>query len=284
MTVACHLMNRRWDVEFHDLEHGEGFDYVARNGTVEIEVECKRASADTGRKVDRDDFGRFAGQLLPPTLKAFALRRAADIVHIRVKDRLPSGDQDLSRLRNAVVGAMEAATATKADAFTVDVLRAGLSHPSKVGEAVMRQEVEHHLETENFHLVYAVVGTGLAVLAVTSEKQDLVLTYIYKQLKHAAEQFSGQRPAVIWTYIEDIEPQDWGVLVGDTGLQRMSNRYMLGKRRQHVFSMAYSSTGQLVSDGGGHFVHTGPLMNYSRLEPEYEKLTQNVVPLRRRPT
>ena len=272
MTVAVHLMTRGWDVEFHDLEEGQGFDYLAKNGAEEIEVECKRASADAGRRVHRDDFGRFAGPLLP-ALQRFAHRGAADIVHLRVKDRLPSRDQDLSRLRDVVLGAMDTATAANGNDFTVDMLRVGLSRPFNVGEAVMRQEVEHHLGTAHYHLLYAGRGAELAVLAITSEEQDRVLTYIYKQLKHAAEQFSRHRPAVVWTYIEGIEPQEWGGLVGDTGLQRMSNRYMLGERRQHIFSMAYSSAGVVVSHGGGHFLHGGPLLQYSRQGPRDAKLT-----------
>jgi hypothetical protein len=273
MTVAVHLMHRGWDVEFHDLEEGKGFDYIARSGGEEIEVECKRVSADKGRKVHRHDFGKFAGPLLP-ALQEFAHRRAADMVHLRVEDRLPSGEQDLLRLRSAVRGAMETATTTKGDAFTVDVLKAGLIHPSRVGESVLRQEVERHLGTGDYHFLYAGKGAELAILAVTSERRDQVLTYIYKQLKHAAEQFSQQRPAVIWTYIEGIEPQAWRRLVGDTGLERMSFRYMLGEHRQHVFCMAYSSAGELISHGGGHFVQGGPVLPYNRLEPEYKKLTE----------
>jgi hypothetical protein len=273
ITVACHLMHRGWDVEFHDLETGEGFDYLARNGAEEIEVECKRASADKGRKIHRDDFGRLAGPLLP-ALQEFAHRRGADIIHLRVENRLPSSDQDLWRLRSGVLHAMDTAAPVEGDGFTVKMLRVGLSHPSIVGEAVMRQEIENHLGTGHFHLVYAVEGVDLAVFAVTSEKRDRVLTYIYEQLKDAAEQFSRQRPAVIWTYIEGIEPGAWSGLIGDTGLQRMSHKYMLGQRRQHVFSMAYSSTAQLVSRGGGHLQHRGPVLNYSRRGPEYEKLTE----------
>jgi len=273
MTVAVHLMHRGWDVEFHDLEEGEGFDYIARNGGEEIEVECKRVSADKGRKVHRHDFGKFAGPLLP-TLQEFAHCRAANIVHLRVKDRLPSGEQDLLRLRRAVHGAMETASATKGDAFTVDVLKGSLSHPSMVGESVLRQEVEHLLGTGDCHFLYAGNGAELAILAVTSERRDLVLTSIYKQLKHASDQFSRQLPAAIWTFIEGIEPEAWRRLVGDTGLQRMSFRYMLGECRQHVFCMAYSSVGELISHGGGHSLQGGPVLPYNRLEPQYKKLVE----------
>jgi hypothetical protein len=177
-------------------------------------------------------------------------------------------------LRSAVLGAMHTATTVSTNEFTVEILRFGLSHLLEVGEAVVRQEVEHYLGTGHHHLLYAGKGADLAVLAVTSGEHDRVLTYIYKQLKHAAEQFSRRRPALIWTYIEGIEPQEWHGLLGDTGLQRMSNRYMLGQGRQHVMSMAYSSAGELVAHGHGHSLHSGPLMHYGRQGSESEKLAR----------
>jgi hypothetical protein len=272
MTVAVHLMNRGWDVEFYDLEKG-GFDYIARNGAKEIEIECKRVGTDTGRKIHRSDFYRMASPLFP-TLGEFAHRRVADIVHLRVEDRLPSRDEDLARLRSAVQTAMETATPTNGDTFTVDIRRVGLSHPRDVGVDVMQQEVQHHVGTPHVHLAFAGQGAEFAVLAVTSEKPDRVLRTTYRQLKDAASQFSLQRPAVIWTYIEDIEPQVWRSLVDDTGLQRMSYKYMAGETRQHVFSMAYSSAGELIPHGDGVLLHRGPVLNYDRLEPEYQKLTE----------
>lgn len=271
MTVAVHLMNRGWDVEFHDLEKG-GFEYIARNGAKEIEVECKRVGADTGRKIHRNDFHRFASPLFP-ALGEFAHRRVADIVHLRVQDRLPSRDEDSALLRSAVQTAMETATPAKGDTFTVDIRRVGLSHPRNVGVDVMQQEVQQRVGTAHVHLAFAGQGAEFAVLAVTSEKPDRVLHAIYRQLKDAASQFSLQRPAVIWTYIEDIEPQVWRTLVDNTGLQRMSHKYMAGEMRQHVFSMAYSSAGELIPHGGGLLlVQGGPVLNYNRLEPEYQQL------------
>jgi hypothetical protein len=136
----------------------------------------------------------------------------------------------------------------------------------------MQQEVEHHVGTAHVHLAFAGQGADFAVFAATSEKPDRVLYAIYRQLKGAASQFSLQRPAMVWTYIEDIEPREWRSFVEDSGLQRMSYKYMAGKTRQHVFSMAYSSAGELIPYGKGVFVHGGPVLNYNRLEPEYQRL------------
>jgi hypothetical protein len=198
-------------------------------------------------------------------LKEFADRRAGDLVHVRVNNRFPSDDETISLLRRVVLNSMNTATGFRRDTFSVDLSTVGLSAPPCLDEALLRRELNEHLGTEHFNAIYIGKGVHLAALAVTSDKRDRVLTYIYKQLKHAAQQFSRQRPAVIWTFIEGIEPQEWRGLIGDTGLQRMSNRYMLGQHRQHVFSMAYSSTGHLVARDG-HFQHTGPLMNYNRGE------------------
>ena len=49
MEVAAHLMSRGYDVVFHDLEGGKGFDLLATKDGASMEVECKFMSGDAGR-------------------------------------------------------------------------------------------------------------------------------------------------------------------------------------------------------------------------------------------
>jgi len=51
MKIAAHLMSRGFDVDFHDLENGGGYDFLASSDGRETEVECKYISGDTGRKI-----------------------------------------------------------------------------------------------------------------------------------------------------------------------------------------------------------------------------------------
>jgi hypothetical protein len=44
VKVAFHLMSRGFDVNFHDLEIGGGYDFMAISGGTQVEVECKHVS------------------------------------------------------------------------------------------------------------------------------------------------------------------------------------------------------------------------------------------------
>jgi hypothetical protein len=58
-------MSRGFDVDFHDLEDGGGYDFLAESGGSKLEVECKYISADTGRKIHRRKLYELGGTLAP---------------------------------------------------------------------------------------------------------------------------------------------------------------------------------------------------------------------------
>ncbi|MBV8891631.1 hypothetical protein [Bradyrhizobium sp.] len=67
INIATHLMQKGWDIEFIDYSGAARFDLLARQGAVEIEVECKTTSGDTGRKIHRQEVNRLADLLVPIT-------------------------------------------------------------------------------------------------------------------------------------------------------------------------------------------------------------------------
>jgi hypothetical protein len=53
ISIASHFMSKGWDVEFVDYSGAARFDLLALRRMIEIEVECKSTSGDTGRKIHR---------------------------------------------------------------------------------------------------------------------------------------------------------------------------------------------------------------------------------------
>jgi len=51
MRTVAHLMASGFDVEFHDLCEGGGYDFLAKDGNIAFEVECKSVSGDVGHRV-----------------------------------------------------------------------------------------------------------------------------------------------------------------------------------------------------------------------------------------
>jgi hypothetical protein len=48
MRTVAHFVASGFDVEFHDLGEGGGFDFLVSKAEIEIEVECKSVSGDVG--------------------------------------------------------------------------------------------------------------------------------------------------------------------------------------------------------------------------------------------
>lgn len=65
MTTAARLMSQGFDIFFHDLETGGGYDFLAISGSTQIEVECKHISADIGRQIHRRKLHDLGEVLFP---------------------------------------------------------------------------------------------------------------------------------------------------------------------------------------------------------------------------
>ena len=69
MKIAAHLMTKNFDVTFHDLETGGGYDYLAARDDVQVEIECKFVSGDIGRQIHLKRLFQF-GEYVTPQLQA----------------------------------------------------------------------------------------------------------------------------------------------------------------------------------------------------------------------
>src|SRR5262249_39560731 len=88
IATALHLLSRGFDVEFHDIEEGSGVDFIARQGGVEIEVECKMISGDLGRKVHRHRAIALFGLLAEISKRTYSAATRGLLVRIALPDRL----------------------------------------------------------------------------------------------------------------------------------------------------------------------------------------------------
>ncbi len=103
--IATHLMQQGWDVEFADLCGSAQFDFLARLGNAEIEIECKTTSGDTGRKIHRQEVNRFA-DLLKPVTEAVVDDAGCHLLRIVVPDRLGKSTGELGGLVELVRSAI----------------------------------------------------------------------------------------------------------------------------------------------------------------------------------
>jgi hypothetical protein len=104
--IATHLMQKGWDVDFVDYSGEARFDFLARHGAAEIEIECKTTSNDTGRKIHSQEMNRLADLLLPVTQQLIE-RRGCHRILLTVPDRLGKSAHELSSIASTVSAAVK---------------------------------------------------------------------------------------------------------------------------------------------------------------------------------
>ena len=102
MRTVAHLMARGFDVEFHDLCKGGGYDFLAKDGEIIIEVECKSVSGDLGHRVQL----KRQYQLMPYILDKMQRPVKSGIVRLlvaKVPDRL-HGNHEIMKAVATTIG------------------------------------------------------------------------------------------------------------------------------------------------------------------------------------
>ena len=118
ISIATHLMQKGWDVEFVDYAGVARFDFLARQDSVEVEIECKTTSNDTGRKIHRQEVNRL-GDLLLPVREQLAERQGCHRILVTVPDRLSKSNDVLRIIASSVSAAVDTGAPVSTEAVQV---------------------------------------------------------------------------------------------------------------------------------------------------------------------
>jgi hypothetical protein len=127
MKTATHLMSHGFDVDFHDLENGSGYDFLATYGGSKLEVECKYISADIGRKIHRRKLYAL-GEILSPIM-SHAVDDKQGGIHLRVDipDRLNGSKEQQQALASQIQIALSNELASENEACGISIEQFGIS-------------------------------------------------------------------------------------------------------------------------------------------------------------
>jgi hypothetical protein len=89
LTIAMHLMSKGWDVVFADIEKVGNFDFLASKDGLEIEMECKTTSGDSGRQIHRFEMSRL-GTLIDPALAELSDVAGSHFLIVTIPSKLAS--------------------------------------------------------------------------------------------------------------------------------------------------------------------------------------------------
>ena len=265
IKVATHLMTLGFDVEFSDLEGNANYDFLAKNGDVCIEIECKFISADVGKKIHRKRLFQLGGVLEPKLRQFLGNPGTGLLVRLTLPDRLHGNEQQHVELSDLVCGAI----AEKKMTHTYGMNRVAMQefdivdspfrdqNPSKLVEADVEKFLLERFGLDNKN-VLAVFGRdqGAIIVVIESAKGDAVLKGIHSQLKRAAKrQFSGSLPAILCCHLADITEGELLSLGNGgenaTGLDQMTSDLIIS--RPQLWCVAYTASGSIqqrrVDDG-----------------------------------
>lgn len=265
VTTAIHLMSRGFDVEFHDLEHGGGFDFLARKDGAEIEVECKMFSADLGRKFHKRRSAALCKALQDVLVQTYRSTANGMIVTVTIPDRLtPSSKQHRGIEQTLQAGLLSGEAITQSEYCEIQVLDFSIEEsPFNRGpDDLSRSEIQRFVwaRTGNSNSTLITLfspGKRAVVLSLQSQKSDDVLKGMRYQLREAAKgQFTKTRPAFLSVQLQDLTAEQLSDLAQSdsswrgnaTGLQIMTSDFLQSPSRAHIHSVVYRSHNTLNSD------------------------------------
>jgi hypothetical protein len=254
ISIATHLMQKNWDVEFADYAGLGQFDILARRGNIEIEVECKTTSGDTGRKIHRQEVNRLADLILPTTQR-LADEPGCHLLHVTILGRLGKSAEELASIAATIEAAAQQKSSTS-DRFSSTKYRlADLSSwPDARRDLGFREFFEQQFGVTNSHLLlHQRPHVSVVAVAIKSAQADTVVDTIASQAKEAADQCSGTRPAVIALHFIDpmAGPELETLLKTPNGLHTIAAAVFTRGSRQHIDSIAFTVPQQTKSNGRG---------------------------------
>jgi hypothetical protein len=272
LDIATHLMSKNWDVEFADYTGLARFDFLARQNLVEIEVECKTTSSDTGRKIHRQEVNRLADMILPATEKLAEIP-GCHLIHVTIPGRLGKSNEELSGVAAAIATAAGQKVFTSHPLASVDyVFRNLQSWPEPYRDPNFRKFFEDQFGRKNSHLLLqGRSGVSVVAVMIASAKADSVVETIAAQAKEAADQCSGTRPALIALHLVDpiSKPELQTMLRTANGMHTIAGAVFDGSSRLHVDSIAFTVPQRLLKDSMGSTRLAGDVVVLNNPQPQF---------------
>jgi hypothetical protein len=261
MGAAIHLSVAGFDVEFVDMEERGRFDLLASKDGLEIEIECKTASGDVGRRIHRhralDLFHRLA-----PAMSARLDVAHGEAFQVVLPDRLHGAEEIFNNIVAAANDAIKNGTNVGLDGvvrITVekfDVSEGPFLQPQAPTQMELQQFVDRKFGQQ--------FGTAMSIhrpheaaiiVALKSEQSDKVVEGVYRALKHSAKkQFTRTKPASLIVRLTDLADTDLRQLATEpvNGLAAIATRLQRSEDRQHMISVGFvAPTGVLTPNDLG---------------------------------
>lgn len=251
-------MRQGWDVEFVDLGGMAQFDFLACKKGIEIEVECKTTSWDTGQKIHRKKVNRLADLMLLKT-QQLVDTAGCHLIRVTIQDRLGSMDKEVCEIATLIDSIGPDRSSACGDLAEVKYRHENISvwpEPNHDPGAALAF-FDERLNTYNAHILFhSCPGHSIVAVTIGSVKSDNFIHAVADQAKKAADQCSGTRPAlIILQFIDQMSPAAFSAL-GET------QSGLLEEITYQFNSLYGSAAGRRWPDRTKHLsAHVVPLFN-----------------------
>ena len=257
MFIARHLTSCGYDVAFHDLEGGSGFDLLASKAGVSVEIECKHISGDIGRQIHRKEFYRFGDRVTPRMLGHLGNLETGLFVRLKIPRRLHRREEIQEELAAMLGRAMvsglarieENGNCVEVREFDVGEVADGWASARGVDRQRMETALARHFGLVNKNvLVYVQPRQSVIVVAIESMKGDRVLAAIHRMLRDSSkDQFDDGSPAILCCHLAEVTEEQLAGLrnKGERGIGLDYMTSDLLERRPNLHSVTYTGQGRV---------------------------------------
>lgn len=208
LETAAHLSNLGFDLQFHDLIGGStgSFDFLAVRDGLEVEIDCKAISADTGNPIT--SFG--AAAITSFSDRAIKSYREADktiILQIITAKKVSKRDVIAKSIASDISEALRIKGKVKSEFSTVNYeCKSSKEVPEFKGQPTVQYPLlEGELEGWDHIIVSPDNGQGGVILLLKSTEKSTRVERIANTLKESVDkQFSRSRPVVLFVRLADM--------------------------------------------------------------------------------
>jgi hypothetical protein len=225
-TAALHQA-RGFSLSFTGLEQGTPYDFVLSRDGVEMECVCETISAEAGRDVHRRAWAQFCDRIEGQMKPWLGTRPGRYLLKMTLARGLRDGRPELVEgLHARVLAMLEGGTRLDQDeAAVLRVEPLTMSGASPTVDSLMtRLRREFGPEA---HLSVSACADGVWAMAARAGRRNEVAAVVRSRLDALAPgRVSGERPAILSLFVEDIDRGEWRGLRESLELEGAARHFM----------------------------------------------------------
>lgn len=253
VQTVIHFLQNKFELLLNDLESTDStrsnYDFLVKRGSFIGEIECKRKNVDAGNKVPRPLFYQLADKIVH---KILPLKKNL-LININIEKRLEGNVHYFNELSKYVYNAVLSGKNEFVfdDNLSVEVIR--LKDSTVISNDLEAAKFVAQYYSEKAH--FAIRGNGwVSIVRAESQSFNELLYSIYRSLKQATSQFSGNYPCMISCFIEGISEQEFAILCEEGDLRRLASNFLYGTDRRFIHTVSFTSEQSLVKRGNLRFL------------------------------